>query len=346
MTDLPTAPGYWDIDLVTLARADAVAGFGFTERQARFLVTVLLHAGVFVERRYCAFAGITHGQKTHNFLRTLVEGRYATAVTVGPLHRGRLFHVHHKALYAAIGETDSRHRKPATLGRFIERVMVLDGVLADPTLTWLGTEADKRTYLPDPGRQQARTAPVAAAALRHRGSDNHALLPGQAPDWDRRKPNRSRVALPRHTGGPHRLPDVPLAPPRAASIAAPLDPSLARSERAGQGVSAVPPCGARGARDPTESRSRRRADLVLHERKRLHETSSQSTERRFHLDVHAYRRPRFAVLYRRWLERGDDALWLTQSDVLRMALERGEARIECVELPHQYLHLTRLVGVA
>ena len=70
MTDLPTAPGYWDIDLVTLARADAVAGFGFTERQARFLVTVLLHAGVFVERQDRAFAGISTGRK-----RTTSSGR-------------------------------------------------------------------------------------------------------------------------------------------------------------------------------------------------------------------------------------------------------------------------------
>jgi hypothetical protein len=33
----------------------AVAGFGFTERQARFLVTVMVYSGVFLERQYCAF---------------------------------------------------------------------------------------------------------------------------------------------------------------------------------------------------------------------------------------------------------------------------------------------------
>lgn len=32
------------------------------------------------------------------------------------------------------------------MGRMIERLMVLDAVLADPTFTWLGTEWDKFSY--------------------------------------------------------------------------------------------------------------------------------------------------------------------------------------------------------
>ncbi|MBW8868222.1 MAG: hypothetical protein JF610_12995 [Acidobacteria bacterium] len=109
---LPAASREWNIDALTVDRTQAVAAFGFTERQARFLVTVMLHSGVFVERQYCAFAGIVHGQKTHDFLERLTTGGMAKAIAVGPLHRGRLFHVHHKPLYAAIGETDNRHRKP------------------------------------------------------------------------------------------------------------------------------------------------------------------------------------------------------------------------------------------
>jgi len=41
--------------------------FGFTERQARFLVIVLLHAGVCLGRQYCRFAGIARGQVMHDF---------------------------------------------------------------------------------------------------------------------------------------------------------------------------------------------------------------------------------------------------------------------------------------
>lgn len=143
---LPAAPQRWNIDELTVDRTEAVAGFGFTERQARFLVTVMLHSGVFVERQYCAFAGIVHGQKTHDFLERLSTRGMAKAVAVGPLHRGRLFHVHHKPLYAAIGETDNRHRKPMSTGRMIERLMVLDAVLDDGSFSWLATECDKRSY--------------------------------------------------------------------------------------------------------------------------------------------------------------------------------------------------------
>jgi hypothetical protein len=60
----------------------------------------------------------------------------------------------------------------------------------------------------------------------------------------------------------------------------------------------------------------------------------------------AFRGPRFQALYRRWLEAGDPALWLSQSPTFRDALERGDGRIECVVLPHSYLHLSSLIGTA
>ncbi len=144
--NLPQPPTNWDIDRLTQERTEAVTAFGFTERQARFLLEVLIHSGVFVERQYCAFAGITHGQKTTDFLRRLVERGYARPIQVGALHRGRLFHVHHKPLYGAIGQADNRHRKAMRLGRMVERLMVLEAVLADRTFTWLGTESDKHSY--------------------------------------------------------------------------------------------------------------------------------------------------------------------------------------------------------
>jgi hypothetical protein len=54
----------------------------FTERQTRVLVMVMLHSGVFVERQYCAFAGIVHGQKTHDFLERITTRGMAKAIAV------------------------------------------------------------------------------------------------------------------------------------------------------------------------------------------------------------------------------------------------------------------------
>ena len=109
---LPPEPDRWTIDLANAERLDAIAAFGFTERQARFLLNVLLHAGVFVERQYCGFAGIVHGQKSTDFIKTLVERRFTTPIATGKLHRGRMFHLHYQPLWAAIGEPDSCFRKP------------------------------------------------------------------------------------------------------------------------------------------------------------------------------------------------------------------------------------------
>ena len=55
-------------DSVTRARVQAIAAFGFTERQCRFLVTVMVHAGCFLERQYCAFTGTVRGQNSRESL--------------------------------------------------------------------------------------------------------------------------------------------------------------------------------------------------------------------------------------------------------------------------------------
>src|SRR5205823_5281359 len=44
-------------------RVSAVAKFGVTERQARFLTTVMLHSGLCVPRQFATFAGIAYGHK-------------------------------------------------------------------------------------------------------------------------------------------------------------------------------------------------------------------------------------------------------------------------------------------
>ncbi|PYR89379.1 MAG: hypothetical protein DMF84_24455 [Acidobacteria bacterium] len=81
-------------------RVHSVMDVGFTERQARFLVLVLRHAGVCIPRQYASFAGITNGARRCNaFFAKLVRRGYATENDC--VHnRARLYHVHHKPLYA------------------------------------------------------------------------------------------------------------------------------------------------------------------------------------------------------------------------------------------------------
>jgi hypothetical protein len=115
-------------------RVQAVAKFGFTDRQARFLVTVMLHAGMCVPRQYARFVGTAYGHNVTKFFDELVQRRYATASDC--LHnRAALYHVQHQALYRAIGQPQSRYRRPVSARQAIDRVRLLDGVISHPELT-------------------------------------------------------------------------------------------------------------------------------------------------------------------------------------------------------------------
>jgi hypothetical protein len=127
-------------------RVRAVVEFGFTERQARFLVTVMLHSGVCLLRHYTAFAGIVHGEKTRKFFAKLVKHGYASAYPCRH-NRGRVYHVHHKPLYRAIGETDSRHRRPLSAARVVDNLILMDALLASPLVVWLATKEEQQVHL-------------------------------------------------------------------------------------------------------------------------------------------------------------------------------------------------------
>ena len=58
-------------------------------------------------------------------------------------NKARVFHVHNTSLYDAIEQRDVRFRKRMALGRALERLMILDHVLAHREFHWLGAEQDK-----------------------------------------------------------------------------------------------------------------------------------------------------------------------------------------------------------
>jgi hypothetical protein len=92
-------------------RIRAVVDCGFTERQARFVVLVMRHAGVCIPRQYASFAGIANGGRRCNaFFDKLVKRGYAREIRC--VHnRARVYHIHHKPLYFLIGEASSRYRR-------------------------------------------------------------------------------------------------------------------------------------------------------------------------------------------------------------------------------------------
>jgi hypothetical protein len=334
-------------DSVSPARIGALMRFGFTERQARFLVHVLVFSGVFLERQYRAFTGLAHGQKTHDFLAKLVNEGYATPITPGAVHRGRLYHVQYKPLYQAIGEANNRHRKRASLGRFVERLMLLDAVLADRRYGWLGTEQDKRAYfhegldteLPDdwyphltfgigPEKTTRFFPEKMPIGVPLNGQRRHVFLYLAT----REVPADFRVFLLRHADLLKWVYEwtirvlLPLRIRKAAALyryavrdafMTPLEPG-----------------------DVTE--------LDWYFRAREGELVCPSPDRDLDLTTAArkFGAARFGALYRVWQQRGVDALRAVQMSTLRDQLRRGDGRIEFAELPHQYLQLAPLIGTS
>ena len=73
-------------------RIRAIAEFGFTERQARFLDVVMLFGGLCVPRQYAAFAGTAYGHRVSRFFDKLVQRGYAAVCDC--LHnRAELYHL-------------------------------------------------------------------------------------------------------------------------------------------------------------------------------------------------------------------------------------------------------------
>jgi hypothetical protein len=326
-------------------RVAAVMEFGFTERQARFLVHVLVFSGVFLERQYRAFTGLVHGRKTQDFLTRLIDDAYATAITPGALHRGRFFHVQYKPLYEAIGEANNRHRKGASLGRFVERLMLLDAVLADHRHGRLGTEQDKRTYFREALERQLPDDFYPHLTFGSGAEKTTQFFPDKMPLGvplngerhvvfvylaTREVPMDFRAFLLRHTDLLKAVDEWTirvLMPRRLRRVA-----TLYRY----------------AVRDtflmPLDSREVRELDWYFRARQCELRCPSPDPDLTVAAASCKYGAARFEALYRAWLQGGEQALWAMQSPLLRDNIQRGWGRVEFVQLLHQYLQLTPLLG--
>lgn len=340
-------PREWG-DSVRPERVHAVTGFGFTERQARFLVHVLVYSGVFIERQYRAFAGIAHGQNSRDFVAKVVNRGYATTITPGALHRGRLFHVQYKPLYEAIGEPNNRNRKPASLGRFVERLMHLDAVLADRHYTWLGTERDKMQYFCS------------------------GLLKDDLPkDWyphvtfgegqektTRYFPEKLPIGAPRDGGRRHVFiylvkREVPaefrLFLLNYADLLKAVNEWTIRLviPRRFRKATALYRYAVRDAFTmPLTPALVEELDWYFRARQSRATDPSPDPDLNLVTGTRRFSAARFRALHRMWEREGTAALQAVQSTILRDQIERGWGRLEFAELSHQYLQLTPLVGIA
>ena len=337
---IPGAPecrtaGGFAVDLLRTVNA-----FGFTDRQGRFLVTVMLHSGVFVGRQYATFAGITHGQKVHDFVEKLVAGRLVTPMKLGSTGRKKIFHVHHKPLYAAIGEPDNRNRRPVTLDKAIERLMILDGVLADRSLTWLGSEREKRAYFKERLSDRLRDDEYPRLVFGKTPNQTVRYFPDKLPIGFEKhgyrhvfmylarsaSPMDFRLFLLRHLELLNALSHWTIRVLFPRSLAWAMD----SFENAAYDHLAKP---------LTPSVAEELKWFFVHSHS-AGQVANEGDDARLRAVRKQFRTPRFTALRRRWLEERDRVLWLATSPVSRDALTRRRASVECVELPHDYDRLS------
>lgn len=323
-------------------RVNAVAEKGFTPRQARFLVTVMEHAGVCVPRQYARFAGTAYGHTVTAFFSKLVQRGYAVGCDCAH-NRAQLYHVRHQALYRAIGIPESRYRRPVSARQAIERVMLLDAILVSPELIWLGTEDEKVSFF----RLMAPSLPVERlphSTVRQR-APRLRLFPENLPIGV--EPTGRAVFLylvttsvdaefrtfvQSHSDLLRALPGWALRlvfSPEAADLISAFEVT-ARDELTAPfspEMIAELKWYFEQCRSTTDSRARSRSD------------------ERFWEAQTAFSTPRCRVLYRRWMSDGDSAFELVSSPAIADALARGAGRIESCVLPHSYRHLFPLVGL-
>jgi hypothetical protein len=229
----------------------------------------------------------------------------------------------------------------------VERLMLLDAVLTDGELMWLSTEADKsRYFLQRLAEYRFERRELPHLTFGSGASKTLRVFPdkfpiGVDPIGDRHvftylitrpAPVDFRAFLLRHFTmlKPLHKWTLRLLVPKRFEKAIPVYRHAVREELA----MPLHPSDADQLRWLFEQRKRASAEPAFVPDRRFVEASKQ------------FSTPRFKVLYRLWLQYGNDVLWNTYSTLLVEKFDRNLASVECIVLSRQYLHLTHLVGVA
>ena len=123
-----------------IEHTNIIQQFGYTAREAEFIVTVALHSGYFLMRQFSSYGG----KVANRFGKKVVAWEHAKVRKFAS--NTSLYHLNSKALYRAIGQENNRHRRAHESFQVRSKVMGLDYVLAHPNHRFLPTEQDKLAY--------------------------------------------------------------------------------------------------------------------------------------------------------------------------------------------------------
>lgn len=321
---------------------DAVRTVVETERQARFLILVACHSGVCLMRQYSAFAGIVFGQKTRKCFAKLVRLGYVSTYDCAH-NRARIYHVRHRELYEAIGELESRLRRPPVVPRALERLMILDAILENPDMVWLSRAEEKVAHVTTLTRIPLEDLPHLATG--QGGARQIRYFPDRLPVGIH--PD-GRVVLVYLHGDPLRDEFRAFLQRHAAMLnglsawtirivlPAPLAGEAQGLQQAAYAQIATP------LRESLRDELRWYFERLRAART---ETCAGADADRFKRAEQAFQLRRYPVLYRAWLQDGERVLTVASSSAISDAL-KSRGKIQPLILPHSYGHLSPLVGLA
>lgn len=130
--------------MTTEERVAALARFGYSPDESRFLTLAALHSGYFLRRQFLSFVGSTKGWKDDAFIDKLEANRHCQGTVFR--HNRVVYRLCAKPFYAALGEEDNRNRRERQPSTIKNKLMGLDFVLAHPQHDYLATEPEKLAY--------------------------------------------------------------------------------------------------------------------------------------------------------------------------------------------------------
>ncbi|MDE0354712.1 MAG: hypothetical protein OXU64_03045 [Gemmatimonadota bacterium] len=129
-------------------REKALSKFGWSAPHATWAALVCLHSGLFTRAQFCAYFGSRGApawrSQAKRFVRSLLDHKLAVLEPIDGLPTTtRPCRITHKSIYRALGIPDVRHRRAASGGVLLRRLLSLDYVLDHPNQAWLPTEPEK-----------------------------------------------------------------------------------------------------------------------------------------------------------------------------------------------------------
>ena len=124
-------------------REQALEPFGWKQRKAEWIALACLHSGAFTRAQATRFLD-THHERARRLVHALIAHGSAAEETVPRVRGiGRVCRIYARGLYRALGAEHIRHRRTASPGVLMRRLLSLDYVIEHTGLPWLATEHEK-----------------------------------------------------------------------------------------------------------------------------------------------------------------------------------------------------------